>query len=61
MNVQVGHYKDFMQGILNGTLVAVHNGTFPSTYPLDLDTGNMTKREIAVRDWEMRRYGGCMH
>jgi acetylornithine deacetylase len=58
---QVGHYKDFVQGILNGTLVPVNNGTFPSSYPLETNTGNLTKREIALQDYEARRYGGCMH
>ena len=58
--MQVGHYKDFMQGILNGTLIPIHNGTFPSSYPLE-DSGSLTKREVAIRDWEKRRLGGCMH
>ncbi|KAK3707276.1 hypothetical protein LTR37_012277 [Vermiconidia calcicola] len=56
----VGHYKDFMQGIINGTLVPIHNGTLPSNFPLE-ESGNITKREVALRDWEMRRTGGCMH
>ena len=57
----VGHYKEFMQGILNGTLVPVRNGTFPSSYPLETNTGNLTKREIAQQDFEARQFGGCMH
>lgn len=57
----VGHYKDFIQGILNGSLVPIRNGTFPSSYPLETDLGNLTKREIALQDFEARRHGGCMH
>ncbi|KAK7193716.1 hypothetical protein PSPO01_00389 [Paraphaeosphaeria sporulosa] len=57
----VGHYKEFVQGILNGTLVPIRNGTFPSSYPLETNTSNLTKREIAMQDYEARRYGGCMH
>lgn len=57
----VGHYKEAVQGLLNGTLVPVRNGTFPSRYPLETNTQNLTKREIALQDFEARRYGGCMH
>ncbi|KAL5450539.1 hypothetical protein PMIN05_000796 [Paraphaeosphaeria minitans] len=57
----VVYYKEFVQGILNGTLVPIHNGTFPSSYLLETNTGNLTKREIAMQDYEARRYGGCMH
>ena len=56
----VGHYKDFMQGILNGTLTPINNGTFPTSYPLE-DSENLSKREVALRNWEKRKFSGCMH
>lgn len=56
----VQYYKEFMSGVLNGTLTPIANGTYPSSYALP-DTSKMSKREAAAERQKIRSFGGCMH